>query len=279
MIDDLKKAADVASTAAKALEGTEGGKLAKDELGKTALTVTKLVNNALLPIAAVNFAFDKAREYFGTKFPQDMHERVKDVPPEELTAPKASIAGQALQGLAYSHDEPDLKELYLALLGKAMTKSSAPSIHPSFVEIIRQLAAEEIELLSKVLRAPSNLPIVEIHVEKGGGNVTLEKHVIDLRNVPGDTPAETPRIAVFIENWKRLGLVEVHYDRWLVPADQYRRFEERPEFLRAKAERETAASKVGIDKGVLERTQFGRDFAKAVGMLDIEAQPTLTKDT
>lgn len=35
--------------------------VAGDNIAQAALTVTKLVNNCLLPIAAVNFAFDKAR--------------------------------------------------------------------------------------------------------------------------------------------------------------------------------------------------------------------------
>lgn len=41
-------------------------------LGQTALTITKAINNVLLPIAAVNFAFDKARVYFSEKFQQDI---------------------------------------------------------------------------------------------------------------------------------------------------------------------------------------------------------------
>ena len=268
MIDDIKKAAEIASAVAKTVETTESGNQVKEELGKTALLVTKLVNNALLPIAAVNFAFDKARDYFTNKFPEDMQQQVKDIPADRLTAPKPSIAGQALQGLAYSHEEVDLKALYLALLAKSMDTQTALSVHPSFVEIIRQLSAEEIDLLGKVLKRENDLPIVEIHKAVAGGAQSIEKHILDLRRQPGDVAVETPRIAVFIENWRRLGLVDVHYDKWLLPVTIYDAFRNRPEFLRAKEKHESGSNPVDIDRGILERTRFGLDFAKAVGMRD-----------
>jgi len=43
-------------------------KEAAGNLGQTAVTLTKTINNALLPLAAINFAFDKARNYFAGRF-------------------------------------------------------------------------------------------------------------------------------------------------------------------------------------------------------------------
>src|SRR5712692_5071017 len=71
-------------------------------LGQTALTITKTINNALLPLAAVNFAFDKARKYFAEKFESDLSAKASAIPVECLVEPKASIAGPALQGLAFT---------------------------------------------------------------------------------------------------------------------------------------------------------------------------------
>ena len=90
------------------------------ELGKTALTLTKAINSVLLPVAAVNFAFDKARIYFTERFPADMAQKAASIPPEAVVEPKASVAGPALQGLAFCHEEEDLKEMYLNLLASAM---------------------------------------------------------------------------------------------------------------------------------------------------------------
>jgi hypothetical protein len=43
-------------------------KEAAGSLGEKAVTLTKIINNIILPLAAVNFAFDKARVYFSKDF-------------------------------------------------------------------------------------------------------------------------------------------------------------------------------------------------------------------
>ncbi|HEV8398139.1 MAG TPA: DUF4393 domain-containing protein [Vicinamibacterales bacterium] len=139
------------------------------ELGKTALTITKAINNALLPLAAVNVAFDKARNYFSERFEKELTTKVAEIPADDLIEPKASVAGPALQGLAFSHEEPDLKNLYLNLLATAMDARVAAGVHPTFVEIIRQLTAEEASLLRTVLRERGTIAAAEVRVAVAGG--------------------------------------------------------------------------------------------------------------
>jgi len=118
-------------------------KEAANNLGQTAVTLTKTINNVLVPLAAINFAFDKARIYFAGKFQLDIAEKAKSIPPEHIVEPKASIAGPTLQGLAFTHEEPNLKEMYLNLLATAMDGRAAAVAHPAFVEIIKQLDSED----------------------------------------------------------------------------------------------------------------------------------------
>ncbi len=148
----------------KAAGDSPNVKAAGNELGKAALTLTKTINNALLPLAAVNFAFDRARQYFSERFAQDLGEKASAIPADQIVEPKASIAGPALQGLAFSHDEPNLKEMYLSLLASAMDGRSSEKVHPAFVEIIRQLKSEEARLLRGILRSRSGIPIAEIRL-------------------------------------------------------------------------------------------------------------------
>nr|WP_115116514.1 Abi-alpha family protein [Serratia marcescens] len=82
-------------------------------LGESALIVTSTVKNCLLPLAALNFGFEKARCYFSEKFQTDISKKTENISKDDIIEPKASIVGPALQGLAFSHDEDDLKELYL----------------------------------------------------------------------------------------------------------------------------------------------------------------------
>jgi hypothetical protein len=239
------------------------------ELGKAFLTITKTINLALLPLAAVNFGFDKAREYFRKDFQDELAEKLRDVPEESIVAPKPSIAGPALQGLAFSHEEPDLKELYLSLLASAMDGRTSQEAHPAFVEVIRQLTAEEARYLRTVLTAPNTWPIAEfrLNLAEQHGFLTLCRHVMKLDKVGTVTPVENPRLPAFVDNWIRLGLVDVDYGKRLVGHAAYEWVDSRPELSRLKAERESEGNTITFEKGVLDRTAFGLQFAVATGIV------------
>jgi len=266
-VSTAKSAVSLVSDVMKLAADNAEARAAGGELGKTALTLTKTINNVLLPIAAVNFAFDKAREYFSNKFASDLAEKVASVPPDQITEPKASIAGPALQGLAFAHEEPDLKEMYLSLLASSMDKRAAASAHPAFVEMIRQLEASEARLLRGILRVASGIAVAEIRRIKEGesGWVTLQRHVADL--VQDGQPVEDPQFPAMVDNWIRLGLVHISYDKFLIGDQFYSWVESRPEFARHRQAQEASGFKVTFQKGILWRTALGAQFAGAVGIL------------
>lgn len=237
-------------------------------LGQTALTITKAINNVLLPIAAVNFAFDKARVYFSEKFQQDITQKTSAIPPEQIIEPKASIAGPALQGLAFTHDEANLKDMYLSLLATAMDGRIAMEAHPAFVEIIKQLNSEEAELIRGVLQSPSAIAIVEVRITKVGkpGWTMLAKHLLNIRDGVTLSPTENPRIPAMVDNWARLGLVNVDYATHLTAEDSYSWVENRPEVTRYRQENENDEQKISFSNGIIVRTALGLQFAKAVGL-------------
>jgi hypothetical protein len=84
-----------------------------------------------------------SRNYFDTQFHSDMADKVANIPDEHLTTPAASVAIPAMQGLSYSVEEPDLKEMYLDLLATATDQRVKDNAHPSFAEIIKQLSPAE----------------------------------------------------------------------------------------------------------------------------------------
>jgi len=81
--DNIKKAKDGATLLGEIIKVSGDNpdvKEAGNNLGKTALTITKTINNALLPLAAVNFAFEKARKYFSEEFQQDLSKKASAIP-------------------------------------------------------------------------------------------------------------------------------------------------------------------------------------------------------
>lgn len=251
----------------KATRDNPDVKEAAKELGQAARTIATTINNTLLPLAAVNFAFDKARQYFAGTFQADLSKRAEKIPPERVMEPKASIAGPALQGLAFTHEEPNLKDMYLSLLATAMDSRKAAGAHPAFVEIIKQLTSEEAHLLRTVLSSPTPLALVEIRRTTTGerGWQTLARHLGNLCDETGK-PVQNPGAPALIDNWIRLGLVEVDYDKYLMAEDSYKWVEDRPEYKGLCAQHNSEKVKVSFQKGILVRTALGAQFAQAAGL-------------
>lgn len=240
---------------------------AANNLGQTAVTLTKTINNVLVPLAAINFAFDKAREYFSGRFQQDIAEKAEAIPPEHVVEPKASIAGPTLQGLAFTHEEPNLKEMYLNLLATAMDGRSSSLAHPAFVEIIKQLDSEDARLVQGALKSSAAIPIIQIHRNlKTGGYNLLVHHLLDLKDTATGAPVEDPQLPAMIDNWIRLGLVEVAYDKHLTDSAHYSWAEMRPEYVRLSQMPQPEGAKIEYQKGIMQRTELGKRFARAIGL-------------
>lgn len=261
--DTLPGALNAAKELALSVKDTEAGAEAVDQLGSTALTVTKTINNVLLPIAIVNFAFDKARDYFDSKFASDLAKATKDIPPDQIKEPKASAVAPVLQGLSFGHEEPSLKQLYLNLLRSAMDARLEFGDHPSFSEIVRQLSAAEANILLIMLGRGPNVPICEIRLSKeSGSHEIIARNIVDLRSVDG-TPKVVSRIAVMVDNWARLGLINIDQSSKLTAPEAYAWIDERPEFkwLREKHKSEGSVEPL---KHIFRVTDFGLLFYEAV---------------
>lgn len=242
---------------------------AAKNLGQTAVTITKTINTALLPLAAVNFAFDKARTYFSGRFQQDLLDRTKDIPLESITDPKPSVAGPALQGLAFTHEEPTLKAMYIALIATSMDKRVSQAAHPAFVEIIKQLEGTEAKLLGGLLQIQGSVPLAQVRsttVGTQGWRVHMN-HLLNLSDIETNEPAVEPGLAAMVDNWARLGLIDVRYGEFLQGPTAYDWVETRPEYRQIKATIETDQVKVSFQRGHAGRTDFGKQFAEAVGLI------------
>ncbi len=263
-----KLEATIVGEVVKAAVNDPNIKEAGKNLSQTVLTITKAINNVLLPIAAMNFAFEKARIYFGEDFQLDITEKTAKIPADQVVEPKASVTGPILQGLAFSHEEPNLKEMYLNLLATAMDGRVASKAHPAFVEIIKQISSEEALLLKKVVQSDGPVPIIRLQEVLQEGYIVLLTHLINLHHV-GRTNifVENPQLPAMVDNWIRLGLVEVSYDEFLLGSEIYSWAEKRPEYIRLKESYEKNGKKVGFTKGQMKRTDFGKQFACAVGIV------------
>jgi hypothetical protein len=69
-----------------------------------------------------------------------------------------------------------------------------------------------------------------------------------------------------VDNWIRLGLVEVDYLSHITDLGSYSWIEENPAYIRAKQMHKTEGESIIYGRGVLEITELGKQFARAVGL-------------
>ncbi|WP_191563457.1 DUF4393 domain-containing protein [Janibacter melonis] len=220
------------------------------------------------PLAAlVNLRSD----YFDSDFSDDLAAKLGHLSEDEIAAPKASVAAPAIMGLGFSLDDPDLKEMYLNLLATASEKSRSSLAHPAFAEILRQLTGEEAAALVPILSTDA-VAACRIHSGREGelGVSTVLTHLIDASGL--GIKVESPgTLAMWIDNWVRLGLIYVAYDRSLVEANAYDWIDEDPFYLSLKSIKQAGSEESGwtnltwsYSRGVLRRTNFGATFHSAV---------------
>src|SRR5690606_29157112 len=140
---------------------------------------------------------------FAERFTADLSEKTRTIPLESVVEPKASVAGPALQGLAFTHEEPVLKDLYLNLLASAMDGRTSSHVHPSFVEIIKQLDGAEAKLLKSAL-GEKGLPIVQLEQSFAAdpvGRMVVARHILPLETELTKEPFENPDVPVMVDNW------------------------------------------------------------------------------
>ena len=210
-----------------------------------------------------------SQEYFEEKFPQEMGERIADIPEENLVTPIASVAVPALQGLSYTFEEPNLKDMFLGLLVTASDNRRANQAHPAFADIIKQLSAAEAQLLNVTLEANRSIPTVRVINQTVNQTVNwpdgsfdiLIPHLLNLAHPNGEL-AEAPLVPMWVDNWIRLRLVEVSYSEWVSAENSYNWVESRPEYRRLIDDEGQGA--LGFMKGLLRPSSFGRQFFNAV---------------
>lgn len=266
--ETIKTAMPGAEDRAQFREVTRGSKATEvaaysraDRIAIAQMALTKLYAPLAKWVGYKSAYFDEGQ------FAEDMAEKLADVPPERLVTPTPIVAAQAMEGLGFSLDEPDLKEMYLNLLATASDSARTEAAHPSFAQIIKQLSGKEAGLLLDALQFPQGLALVEVRLNTTDpeGWRALHRHVVGLTDKATGEPREVEHWAMYVDNWVRLGLVNVTHASILIAEHAYDWTESRPEVIRARARYDRATDgTVGVDKGILFTTALGVQFAAAV---------------
>ena len=208
---------------------------------------------------------------------QAVQEKAAQIPAEKLTEPEPYVAIPAVQQLSYCYDSEELREMYANLLASSMNTDTKQAVHPSFVDIIKQLSPDEAKLLRIISdksgthsKTMKYIPLIDLQVQLGNGR----GHVGLLRNYTsiGDGVCEVSQnISAYIENLDRLKLICILEDIHLTNDEEYSPLESAPYYTAHKQIELSPGQSFTTKKKSFYVTSFGEAFIKTcIQQMDFE---------
>lgn len=207
--------------------------LYEDALQPTVQEVGKFV--ARIP-RAINAAFsglDKwilNKEYAIDETKKLLEKKLENVDPDKIVEPEAYVAVPAIQAISYSMNSEELRNLYANLLAKAMNSDTKDSVHPSFVDMIKQMSPTDAIIFSKIIANPIR-PLISIMIDKPNGGQS-----IFVENCSWITDISLARCRTAFDNLSRLGLIQIPYDQSYTDKNNYTSIKNNPLFIHAETE-------------------------------------------
>jgi hypothetical protein len=228
------------------------------EIGKSLETVAKTVNIALAPMSALIWGYEKISEFIQSR----ITEKLKNIPLENIIPPDPSVVCPAVEALRFAGENPSISELYANLIATSMDKDTVKKAHPAFVEIIKNMTADE-ALIIKKFTPGAYRPVMDIKIRisrnKGADNFLNNYSKIG-EEVGCKYPDLTPK---YIDNLCRLGLLHIPAGQLLVGEHSYDVLTEDIGYKRTKKKAEGQGSVLLEKRKYIELTEFGIQFREA----------------
>ncbi len=190
---------------------------------------------------------------------QAVHDKAAQIPEEKLSEPEAYVAVPAIQQLSYCYDSEELREMYANLLVSSMNIDTKYNVHPSFVDIIKQLTPDEAKFLKHISKGNS-YPLLGVNIKfSSGGHKSVVKNFTNIAYGVCDCPES---VFSYLDNLERLKLINIHSDEWFTNELVYKSLEDHSYIQAIIYSLVENGQKYDFSKGLFELTSFGRGFIK-----------------
>lgn len=188
-----------------------------------------------------------------------VQEKASKIPEEKLTEPESYVAIPAIQQLSYCYDSKELREMYANLLVSSMNTDTKYQVHPSFVDIIKQLTPDEAKLLKKLSKGDS-FPLIDVMMMIPSGGYQVRVH--NFTNISEDVCDCPSNVFAYLDNFERLKLIDIKNDEFLTNDDFYKPLENHAAIQRIVSQTLPEGYSHKIEHGIFKLTAFGREFIK-----------------
>lgn len=188
-----------------------------------------------------------------------VREKASQIPEEKLTEPEPYVVIPAIQQLGYCYDSEELRNMYANLLVASMNTEIKGQVHPSYVDIIKQLSPDEAKLLKSISTNRSH-PIIDVHLLKANGNYELKVH--NFTNIAEGVCEHPENIFSYIDNFVRLGLIEIPDKKALTDDALYEPLMQHKEIVAFTSKELPEGQSFKVVKRIFDLTMFGINFIK-----------------
>lgn len=222
-------------------------------LVKTGKILVDTVNTALLPLEGLVWGINEIKE----NIIKTVTEKLNKKNTKEIKTPDPRIAGTTLEGLKYTAQEKDLREMYINLLTNSMDAASSDIVHPAFPEIIKQISKDEAKILEFLAFHPS-IPKIDVKENikdgKGGFRMRLVNYsaIFQLLSLE-----KKENYNVYLNNLERLKLIEIPVDLFFTDEKIYLHLEEAYRVKKIKESLDESKNIFEISKGIIKLSEFG----------------------
>lgn len=239
---------------------------------KDTKTVTEVDATSALLIRAIHAALSPLekwvmqKEYNIAATRKLLEVKLKGIPIENIITPPSYIAVPALQSISYCMDDDELREMFAELLAHAMNTETVDNVHPTYVEIIKQMSPYDAVVFKKLIKEII-IPCIEIKYVSKESRVSYP--ISDLVVFSDFITHPLVPTQICLENLERLHLIEINRKSKLNACDRYQMLkgacsvyvnqfiEENKSIFNPKE------WEVSFDEFVIEIRGFGQFFARA----------------
>lgn len=234
-------------------------KPAAQEVGSVAGRSAKAL---LSPVRAFLWSWEKIEELVV----DGVNKRLEKIPEDHRKTPAPEIAVPLIQSLSYTAQNETLREMYLNLLANSMNVAMDKSVHPSFVELIKQMNALDAKVFDKLASTDIYQKVINSKVSiKDRGKIfigaTPEWFIgwkIDGHDI-FETSSSILRLSKF-------GLLELMFDR-IAGEDGYDKLKNHPELATILEKYKKANPSLELEltetKSILYVNEYGKQFRNA----------------
>ena len=202
------------------------------------------------------------------KFLEELSQKYNSIPEESLTEPNINILGNVMDSLKYNLDEDYLVEMYTNILISDMDSRTKNKCHVCFVEILKQLSKNDLEVLNRIymMKHTSSIPFGKLNIVDSNNKplkyelhnpvyiAKIDNYIIDNYNV----------FSKSIENLNRLGLIEINYTKYFTDKSIYDSLIQKVlptcTSILNDLRRDNPEATIGCEKAVLAISNLGYDL-------------------